>query len=133
MATRVAVAAAVALAMSYVIASRMRKKSVRVCNAFQGTVRLPTLVSPRRYDLELTPKLKECKFDGKLSVTVNITEDTKNIVMNAADLTINDKSVWLRGNVSRQVTNGYLDGVQSTIKLVQVCSWLRAPKTNIGM
>lgn len=105
MATRVAVAAAVALATTYVIASRMRKKSGRVCNAFQGTVRLPTSVCPSCYDLELTPKLKECKFDGKLAVTVNITEDTKNIVLNAADLTINDKSVWLRAKTSRQVSS----------------------------
>ncbi|KAG0607531.1 hypothetical protein M758_8G035700 [Ceratodon purpureus] len=105
MATRVAAAAAIALATSYVIATQLRKKSKikKLSKAFQGKIRLPTSVTPNRYDLELTPKLDICKFDGKLSVTVSIVEATKYIVLNAADLTITDKSVWLRSKTSRQM------------------------------
>lgn len=105
MATRVAAAAAIALATSYVIATQIRKKSKvkKLSKAFQGKIRLPTSVIPNRYDLELTPKLDACKFDGKLSVTVSIVEATKYIVLNAADLTVTDKTVWLRSKTSRQV------------------------------
>jgi len=106
MATRVAAAAAIALATSYVIATQLRKKSKikKLSNAFQGKVRLPTSVTPSRYDLELTPKLDTCKFDGKMTVNVNIVEETKYIVLNAADLNIVDKTVWLRSKTSRQVS-----------------------------
>lgn len=114
MATRVAIAAAIALATSYVIAMQLRKKSKlkKLKNAFQGKIRLPTSVIPSRYDLELTPKLETCKFDGKMIVTVNIVEATKYIVLNACDLTITDKSVWLRSKTSRQVRiHSFLSGV----------------------
>lgn len=106
MATRVAAAAAIALATSYVIATQLRKKSKikELSNAFQGKIRLPISVTPSRYDLELTPKLDICKFDGKMTVTVNIVEETKHIVLNAADLSITDKTVWLRSKTSRQVS-----------------------------
>jgi puromycin-sensitive aminopeptidase len=97
--------AAIALATSYVIATQLRKKSrvKKLANAFQGKIRLPTSVKPSRYDLELTPKLETCKFDGQVTVTVNIVEETKYIVLNAADLTITDKSVWLRSKTTHQV------------------------------
>lgn len=110
MATRVAAAAAIALATSYVIATHMRKKSKvkKLSKAFQGKIRLPTSVTPNRYDLELTPNLDACKFDGKLSVTLNIVEATKYIVLNAADLIITDKSVWLRFKSSRQVSKVHI-------------------------
>lgn len=105
MATRAAAVAAIALATSYVIATQLRKKSrvKKLANAFQGKIRLPTSVKPSRYDLELTPKLETCKFDGQVTVTVNIVEETKYIVLNAADLTITDKSVWLRSKTTHQV------------------------------
>lgn len=107
MATRVAAAAGLAVITSYLIAARLRKnsKAVKLTTAFQGKIRLPTSVTPSRYDLELTPKLDICKFDGKMTVSLRIVEDTKYIVLNAADLTITDKSVWLRSNTSRQVIN----------------------------
>uniref|UniRef100_A0A7I4BPT3 Aminopeptidase n=1 Tax=Physcomitrium patens TaxID=3218 RepID=A0A7I4BPT3_PHYPA len=105
MATRVAAAAGLAVITSYLIAARLRKnsKAVKLTTAFQGKIRLPTSVTPSRYDLELTPKLDICKFDGKMTVSLRIVEDTKYIVLNAADLTITDKSVWLRSNTSRQM------------------------------
>lgn len=107
MATRVAAAAAIALATSYVIATQLRKKSKikKLTNAFQGKIRLPNSVAPSRYDLEWTPNLDTCKFDGKMTVNVNIVNETKYIVLNAADLTITDKSVWLRSKTTRQVND----------------------------
>ena len=110
MAARVAAAAAIALATSYVIATQMRKKYKveKLSKAFQGKIRLPTSVTPSRYDLELTPKLDTCKFDGKMTVTLSIVEATKFIVLNAADLTVTDKSVWLRFKASRQVSSRIL-------------------------
>lgn len=125
MATRVAAAAAIALATSYVIATQLRKKSKikKLSKAFQGKVRLPISVKPSRYDLELTPKLETCKFDGQVTVTVNIVEETKYIVLNAADLTITDKSVWLRSKTTHQVRSEYIVACQQLIFLFNVDVW----------
>lgn len=103
--SRVAAVAALVVATAYVIGSQLRKraKHQEASHAFRRQTRLPTSVVPSRYDLELTPKLNTCKFDGKLAVNVEIKQETKHIVLNAADLTINDNTVWLRYQSPRQV------------------------------
>ncbi|XP_057851745.1 aminopeptidase M1 [Cryptomeria japonica] len=70
---------------------------------FKGLPRLPTTAVPRRYELELRPDLDACKFDGKLTITLDVVEETKYLVLNSADLVIKDKSVWLRGKDTTKV------------------------------
>uniref|UniRef100_A0A0C9QQX2 Aminopeptidase n=1 Tax=Wollemia nobilis TaxID=56998 RepID=A0A0C9QQX2_9CONI len=70
---------------------------------FKDLPRLPKFAVPRVYDLDLRPDLESCKFDGKLVVTLDVVEDTKYLVLNAADLVIKDSSIWLRGKNSREV------------------------------
>uniref|UniRef100_A0A0D6QRK3 Aminopeptidase n=1 Tax=Araucaria cunninghamii TaxID=56994 RepID=A0A0D6QRK3_ARACU len=70
---------------------------------FKGLPQLPKFAVPRVYDLDLHPDLESCKFDGKLVVTLDVLEETKYLVLNAADLVIKESSVWLRGKNSREV------------------------------
>ena len=50
--------------------------------------RLPKTVVPRRYDLSLTPDLTAFTFDGRETVTVDVTTETSEIVLNAVELEI---------------------------------------------
>ncbi|XP_018320972.2 puromycin-sensitive aminopeptidase [Agrilus planipennis] len=55
--------------------------------------RLPTTVVPKHYSLTLTPNLKTFKFDGDVTIQIEVKEPTKTIVLNALDL--NFDSVFL--------------------------------------
>lgn len=50
--------------------------------------RLPTDVIPVNYALELTPDLQNFSFDGKVRITVDVQKVTKQVKLNAAELTI---------------------------------------------
>lgn len=50
--------------------------------------RLPRHVLPRRYDLRLEPDLATAIFTGRETVTVEVTQLTRTILLNAVDLTI---------------------------------------------
>ena len=65
--------------------------------------RLPTDVIPVNYCLELKPDLQNFTFDGKVRVTVNVKKGTKQIKLNAAELTIN-------GAQFRSIDGGWLAG-----------------------
>lgn len=54
---------------------------------FRGQPRLPKFASPKRYDLRLKPDLEACKFSGAVDIDVDVTSDTKYLVLNAAELT----------------------------------------------
>jgi puromycin-sensitive aminopeptidase len=55
--------------------------------------RLPRNVVPRRYELTLEPDLTGAVFAGEESVDVHIVDTTSEIVLNAAELTIDD--AWI--------------------------------------
>lgn len=55
--------------------------------------RLPTAVSPERYDIRLTPDLEKFKFDGEEKVAVTVHEQTSEIVVNAVELEIQNVSI----------------------------------------
>jgi hypothetical protein len=84
---------------------RRRGKKAQTSKMFKGLPRLPKFAVPRRYDLELRPDLNACKFDGKLAVTLDVLQDTKYLVLNAADLVIANSSVCLRSTASSKVNN----------------------------
>lgn len=60
---------------------------------FRGQPRLPKFAIPKRYDLKLKPDLAACKFAGAVQISVDVVSDTKFLVLNAAELSVNPKSV----------------------------------------
>jgi puromycin-sensitive aminopeptidase len=52
--------------------------------------RLPHTAWPQRYELELTPDLVASRFDGMATITFDVLEPIREIVMNAADLDVQD-------------------------------------------
>ncbi|KAJ9168198.1 hypothetical protein P3X46_019754 [Hevea brasiliensis] len=60
---------------------------------FKGQPRLPKFAVPKRYDIRLKPDLSACTFAGSVSIVLDIFADTKFIVLNAADLSVNSGSV----------------------------------------
>ncbi|XP_068324437.1 aminopeptidase M1-like [Pyrus communis] len=60
---------------------------------FKGQPRLPKFAVPKRYDVKLKPDLAACKFGGSVAIDLDIVADTKFVVLNAAELTVNAGSV----------------------------------------
>ncbi len=61
--------------------------------ASEQDYRLPRTVIPLRYELTLAPDLEHFTFDGVETVTIEIHEATRQIVLNAADLQITSASL----------------------------------------
>ncbi|XP_021823851.1 aminopeptidase M1-like [Prunus avium] len=60
---------------------------------FKGQPRLPKFAVPKRYDIRLKPDLTACKFGGSVAVDLDIVADTRFIVLNAAEISVNAGSV----------------------------------------
>lgn len=60
---------------------------------FRRQARLPKFAVPKRYDIRLKPDLAACKFGGSVDVDLDIVADTRFIVLNAAELSIDNASV----------------------------------------
>jgi puromycin-sensitive aminopeptidase len=54
--------------------------------------RLPTTVTPTRYELTLQPDLQRFTFDGAETVTVVVAQQTSEVVLNALELEIDEAS-----------------------------------------
>ena len=61
--------------------------------------RLPKSVTPKRYDIRLTPDLKAFTFQGEVNIAVVVNEATDDVVLNALELEI-DKVTAGRGGKS---------------------------------
>src|SRR5262245_44643680 len=61
--------------------------------------RLPTSVVPARYDIRLEPDLEAATFSGDETVTLTVNEPVQEIVLNAAELTIDTVSIENRQGV----------------------------------
>jgi puromycin-sensitive aminopeptidase len=59
--------------------------------------RLPRFARPTRYDLRLEPDLATLSFAGEETVTLEITEPTAEIVMNAVELKIDEATITSAG------------------------------------
>ncbi|MDE0802348.1 MAG: M1 family metallopeptidase [Acidimicrobiales bacterium] len=59
------------------------------------TLRLPLDATPRRYDLTVAPDLGAARFDGSVSVTLDVHEPVDRLVCNAAELEVHDAEVVL--------------------------------------
>jgi puromycin-sensitive aminopeptidase len=59
--------------------------------------RLPTTVTPKRYELRLAPDLKTCTFSGEEAVEVVVSQPTFEVVLNALELEIDHASVEQNG------------------------------------
>jgi len=70
---------------------------------FKGQPRLPKFALPKRYDIKLNPDLVSCKFSGLVSIDVDVVSPTKFLVLNAADLDIDSKSLSFIPNSTSQV------------------------------
>ncbi len=55
--------------------------------------KLPSAVTPERYELKLIPDLRAFTFDGEESVTIDVRQPTSEIVLNALELEIDRVSV----------------------------------------
>ncbi|XP_044464976.1 aminopeptidase M1 [Mangifera indica] len=70
---------------------------------FKGQPRLPKFAVPKRYDIFLNPDLNSCRFTGSVSIDLDIVETTRFIVLNAAELSINNRSVSFATKSSSKV------------------------------
>ena len=52
--------------------------------------RLPTTVTPSRYELRLEPDLEGASFTGTVAIAVDVHDEVSEIVMNALDLEITE-------------------------------------------
>ncbi|XWS70218.1 hypothetical protein CRYUN_Cryun03dG0029700 [Craigia yunnanensis] len=73
--------------------SHPTSQSSELTSHFKGQSRLPKFAVPKRYDIHLKPDLAVCKFGGNVSIDLDIVSDTRFIVLNAAQLSINPGSV----------------------------------------
>ena len=61
--------------------------------------RLPTTVTPRRYELRLGPDLKNFTFSGDETVTVVVTQPTIEVVLNALEIEIDEAAAEQNGRI----------------------------------
>ncbi len=73
--------------------------------------RLPRHVVPSHYDIHLAPRIDDAAFTGSVTIEVEITEPTTEIVLNAAELTI-DSATVRRGRESLSPTQRLDDAAE---------------------
>jgi puromycin-sensitive aminopeptidase len=78
--------------------------------------RLPTTVTPSRYDLTLAPDLDAATFAGTADIDVEVHEPTATVVLNAADLTVDD--AWVDQGGRRVAVEAELDATTERLTLV---------------
>src|SRR5437868_8743386 len=71
----------------------MSNKTTAVVDREAHGYRLPTLVTPERYEIKLTPDLEKFTFTGEEKVQVIVHQATKEIVVNAVELEVQQVSI----------------------------------------
>ncbi|KAF5748340.1 Aminopeptidase M1 isoform 1 [Tripterygium wilfordii] len=70
---------------------------------FSGQPRLPKFAAPKRYEIRLKPDLTACTFGGFVTIDVDVVADTRFIVLNAAELSVNSDSVSFTARGSSKI------------------------------
>ncbi|RWW01417.1 hypothetical protein GW17_00035544 [Ensete ventricosum] len=74
---------------------------------FKGRPRLPRFALPRQYDLTIALDLVRSTFSGAVEIAIDVVSSTRFLVLNAADLSVDNQSVWFRSQGSvRQLSWG---------------------------
>ena len=58
---------------------------------------LPKNVKPLHYDLTLEPNFETFKYDGTVSIELDVVEDTKSISLNTLELDIQETTITVGG------------------------------------
>ena len=75
---------------------------------------LPTGVRPTRYALNLEPDLNTFKFDGYVSIDIEVSEQTSEVVLNSAELDIHYGRITLESGSSYRATGVSFDEDRET-------------------
>ncbi|MSP78805.1 MAG: M1 family peptidase [Dehalococcoidia bacterium] len=75
----------------------------------QNLFRLSTNVKPEKYRLTLTPDLGKFSFSGEVAIDVTVAKATNQVVVNVAELTIQEVRVILPSGVPYRATNVSVD------------------------
>jgi aminopeptidase N len=81
--------------------------------------RLPQTVHPEHYTLALTPDLKAATFTGDESIDVVLTEPSKTITLNSAEITFKSVSVTAGGTTQAATVSLDADKQQATFTFAQ--------------
>ena len=81
----------------------------------EADFRLPRTVIPRHYRIEVAPDLDRASFDGVVEISVDVTEPTDRIVLNAIELTIDEAMV--RSNAGTREASVTSDEASERIEL----------------
>ena len=76
---------------------------------------LPTGVRPTRYDLTLEPDLSSFKFDGYVSIDIEVSEPTSQIVLNSAEIAIHYARITLGSGSSYRAVDVSFDEERETV------------------
>src|SRR5437867_10389297 len=86
----------------------------------QKPYRLPTTVTPERYEIRQSPDLAAARFAGEEKVLLQIQEPVREIILNAAELEL--KSVSIKGSSSTTIQGEAVldtENEQATLKFAQ--------------
>src|ERR1700722_16066324 len=82
--------------------------------------RLPQTVRPDHYSLSLTPDLKAATFTGDETIDVTLTEPSKTITLNAAEITVKSGTATAEGATEAAAVSLDADKQQATFSFPQV-------------
>ncbi|MFI5353834.1 MAG: M1 family metallopeptidase, partial [Candidatus Binatales bacterium] len=94
----------------------MHDQQTAVTSITAEDYRLPTTVTPDRYEIRLSPDLGSFTFAGEETVAITVHQPTAEIVLNAIELDI-DRAVVERGGRRLTVTGVELDPVNERARL----------------
>jgi len=69
----------------------------------KGREILPTNVIPRHYDLTLEPDFKKLTYEGKVTIDLDVVEDSRAISLNTLELDIHSTKVLSGSHTTRSV------------------------------
>ena len=81
----------------------------------KGREVLPKNVKPKHYDLTLEPNFETFKYEGTVSIELDVIEDTKSILLNTLELDIHETKITAGSNtISSSPTLSFDEDAQTT-------------------